>query len=180
MDSARNRSGLPSRLVSMRETKVDEIMAALCADGGRATVQRRVVVTALLNAHRHVTAEELAQTIHKDHPEIATTTVYRTLEALERQGVVQHAHLGHGPAAYHLAEEDHLHLVCESCGTVTEVPRVVYDPLQRRLARDFGFTIAPHHFAVYGRCESCTDKPARPHSGNRSELRDASRSAHPR
>jgi len=78
-------------------------MAALRAEGGRSTVQRRAIVTALLGAPRHVTAEELADSIHREHPEIATTTIYRTLDALERQGLVQHAHLGHGPAVYHLA-----------------------------------------------------------------------------
>ena len=146
-------------------------MAALRAEGGRSTVQRRVIVTALLGAPRHVTAEELADSIHREHPEIATTTVYRTLDALERQGIVQHAHLGHGPAVYHLADADHLHLVCESCGSVTEVARAFYDGFERSLARDFGFAIAPHHFAVHGRCKSCDGKPSLPHSGNRSEQR---------
>ena len=154
----------------MSTPHLEGILAALRAEGGRATVQRRAVVTALLKASRHVTAEELAQSIHGDHPKIATTTVYRTLDALERQGIVQHAHLGHGPAVYHLADEEHLHLVCESCGTVTEVPRALYRGFEQSLARDFDFLIVPHHFAVHGRCTSCTDKlPMAPHNGNRSE-----------
>jgi Fe2+ or Zn2+ uptake regulation protein len=150
--------------------RIDDILAALRADGGRATVQRRAVVAALLKASRHATAEELAESIHCEHPEIAKTTVYRTLDALERQGLVQHAHFGHGPAVYHLADEDHLHLVCESCGTVTEVARAFYRHFEKSLARDFDFVIAPHHFAVHGRCTSCAGKPPLlPHSGNRSE-----------
>src|SRR5205807_10113430 len=121
----------------VNDARLDEIMAALRAEGGRSTVQRRAIVTALLGAPRHVTAEELADSIHREHPEIATTTIYRTLDALERQGLVQHAHFGHGPAVYHLADEDHLHLVCESCGTVTEVARAFYRDFEQRLARDF-------------------------------------------
>ncbi|GAC1374877.1 MAG: transcriptional repressor [Actinomycetota bacterium] len=143
-------------------------MASLRLEGGRATVQRRAVITALLGAPRHVTAEELIDSIHRDNPEVASTTVYRTLDALERQGIVQHAHLGHGPAVYHLTDEEHLHLVCESCGVVTEVPRRFYNRFEQTVAREFHFLIEPHHFAVHGHCTSCAGKPALPHSGNRS------------
>jgi Fe2+ or Zn2+ uptake regulation protein len=138
--------------------QVDDILAALRVEGGRATVQRRAVVTALLKAPRHVTAEELADCIHGEHPEIATTTVYRTLDALERQGIVEHAHLGHGPAVYHLAGEDHLHLVCKVCGRVTEVPRSIYGGFEQTLVQEFDFEIAPHHFAMQGRCASCVSR----------------------
>ena len=63
--------------------------------------------------------------------------------------------------------------VCESCGTVTEVARAFYRHFEQSLARDFDFLIAPHHFAVHGRCRSCAGKPPLlPHSGNRSEQRE--------
>lgn len=136
---------------------VDTLLNALRAEGGRTTLQRRVVVSALLASPRHVTAEELAAAVQVEHPEIATSTVYRTLEALERQGLVQHAHLGHGPAVYHVGDDDHLHLVCERCGQVTEVPESAYSAFARRLAEDFDFTVAPHHFAVQGLCGACRD-----------------------
>src|SRR2546429_2019068 len=89
------------------DPRLEAILTALCADGGRATVQRRIVVSALLAGPRHVTAEELAVTGQAPHPHIATSTIYRTLEALDRQGVAQHAHPGHGPAAYHPNDTGH-------------------------------------------------------------------------
>jgi len=144
---------------SAPDPRLEAILAALCADGGRATVQRRIVVSALLAGPRHVTAEDLAATVRARHPDIATSTIYRTLEALDRQGVVQHAHLGHGPAVYHLNDTDHLHLVCESCGRVVEVPGSAYQAFARLLAEDYGFSVAPHHFAVQGRCATCGGQP---------------------
>jgi Fur family transcriptional regulator, ferric uptake regulator len=139
---------------------VDDILEALRAEGMRATVQRRIVISALLAGPRHVTAEELTATVQAEHPDIAKSTTYRILEALERQGVVQHAHMGHGPAVYHLSEDDHLHLVCDACGKVTEVPRSAYARFVRMLAQDYSFAASPHHFAVYGRCETCQDGEA--------------------
>ena len=155
----------------MAALHLDDILAALRAEGLRTTVQRRIVITALLHGPRHVTAEDLTATVQAEHPDIAKSTIYRILEALEHQGVVQHAHMGHGPAVYHLSADDHLHLVCEACGKVTEVPRAAYARFARMLAQTYDFLASPHHFAVHGRCSACQGRPTLPHSGNEARER---------
>ena len=65
------------------------------------------------------------------------------------------AHLGHGPAVYHLTDQEHHHLVCERCGTVVEVPDQTLAPLSRRLKDEYGFSLRPRHFAMAGLCRSC-------------------------
>jgi Fe2+ or Zn2+ uptake regulation protein len=69
--------------------------------------------------------------------------------------VVDHVHLGHGRAVYHLTDEPHQHLVCEVCGAVVEVPDATFADLARTLQGHYGFAIRPNHFAVLGRCEDC-------------------------
>ena len=145
---------------------LDDILGRMRAAGGRVTVQRRLVIAALLAGPQHVTAEELAAAIQAENPEIHLSTVYRTLESLEHQGVVQHAHFGHGPAVYHLTHGEHLHLVCECCERVVEGSRDSYASFERMLAHDYDFTVTPHHFAVQGRCGACAGKEPRRHSGN--------------
>ena len=62
------------------------------------------------------------------------TTVYRTLELLEELGLVTHTHLSHGSPTYHAAGEDqHVHLVCRSCGRSTEIEPSVLEPLAEQL-----------------------------------------------
>ena len=150
----------------MAEPRLDDILDRLRARGGRVTVQRRAVIDALVQGPRHLTAEELAARVQAANPEIHLSTIYRTLESLEHQGIVQHAHFGHGPAVYHLTDGDHLHLVCECCERVVEVPRSAYQGFERMLADDYDFTVTPHHFAVQGRCSACAGKEPRRHSGN--------------
>ena len=113
-------------------------------------------MTALVDADAHVTADDLAERVQAEHPDVHRSTIYRSLDALERLGVVDHVHLGHGRAVYHLADELHQHLVCEECGAVIEVPDDLFDDLGRRLRSTYGFAIRPHHFAVLGRCKACT------------------------
>jgi Fur family ferric uptake transcriptional regulator len=86
---------------------------------------------------------------------VALSTVYRSMEALEELGFVEHLHIGHGPAVYHLADEQHLHLVCESCGAVTELPTSTLDAIGEEIRKRHRFQIAPRHFALSGRCEDC-------------------------
>ncbi len=62
------------------------------------------------------------------------STVYRFLDELERLGVVDHVHLGHGPAVYHLASDAHHHLVCDRCGAVEEVPEALFADLRAAAA----------------------------------------------
>src|SRR4030081_1419959 len=142
----------------MAPNRVEQILASLRERGGRASLPRRVIIEALLDAHHHLTVEELAADVQTDHPEIHLTTVYRTVEALEALGVVYHVHLGHGPAQWHLADDAHQHLVCQSCGVVLEAPDEVFGQLRDSLSGQFGFLPDARHFALVGWCAGC-----RPH-----------------
>jgi Fur family ferric uptake transcriptional regulator len=81
--------------------------------------------------------------------------VYRTLELLEDLGLVRHTHLGHGAPAYRPADDDHIHVVCHSCGAVVDAPAGLVDPLAQRLLDEQGFEIDTAHFTVFGRCRDC-------------------------
>lgn len=135
--------------------QVDVILERMRAGGGRITSARRALVTALLEYEGHPTAEGLAAAVQARQPDVHQTTIYRILDDLERLGVVEHTHLGHGPAVYHLSESAHPHVVCERCGVVIEVERRAFDALARQLWEKHGFVLHPGHFAVTGRCNDC-------------------------
>ena len=52
--------------------------------------------------------------------------------------------------------DDHLHLVCRDCGSVTETDVSLADGLVGRLADQHGFQTDVAHFAIYGRCQACS------------------------
>jgi Fur family transcriptional regulator, ferric uptake regulator len=133
----------------------EPILGLLRARGGRVTTCRRAILETFLGIGGHVTAETLTARVQKSQPDVHESTVYRFLDELERLGVVDHVHLGHGPAVYHLASDAHHHLVCDRCGTVVEVPESLFADLRARLHDDFGFRLHPRHFAVTGRCKEC-------------------------
>jgi Fe2+ or Zn2+ uptake regulation protein len=134
--------------------RLDTILARVRAVGGRITTARRAIVLELLRS-QHTTAEELTASIQAQHPDVHESTVYRCLNALEELGIVEHVHLGHGPAVFHLADADHQHLVCDACGAVVEVPDTVFAEVATTLLDDYGFAARPGHFAVTGTCVRC-------------------------
>ena len=134
---------------------VEAILDEMRHRGGRATLSRRATITVLLSGRRHLSAEDIVKEVKASHPDVAESTIYRNLTALEDLGVVNHVHLGHGPSTYHLAEESHQHLVCRRCGKVIEVPDEEFIPLAERLASAYGFHIEPRHFAISGECRRC-------------------------
>jgi Fur family transcriptional regulator, ferric uptake regulator len=141
---------------------VEEVLAAFRAEGGRVTTPRRLLIASLIEAGGHRTAEELAEVVHSRAPDVHLSTIYRNLEELERLGIVEHSHLGHGPATYHLASELHGHFVCEDCGALFEAPDEFFASLARVALTEHNFHIDPHHFAVLGRCAACYRLAATP------------------
>src|SRR6476661_4822625 len=133
----------------------------LRAHGLRLTAQRERVLAAV-GALDHATPEAIGARLREEAgpggaaPD--TSTVYRTLEVLERLGLVWHTHLGKGAPIYHAAEHPHLHVVCSSCGAVASVPSDLLDTAAERLAADLGFRIDVGHVALSGTCRACQQR----------------------
>lgn len=136
--------------------RLEAILDRLRDRGGRVTTSRRTIIAALLRGGGHVTAEELTAEVQRAQPDVHESTVYRCLDTLSGLGIVQHVHLGHGPAVYHLADDMHQHLVCEECGAVLEAAPELLAETSARLRSELGFTALFGHFAILGRCATCT------------------------
>lgn len=133
----------------------EEWVADLRARGYRLTPQRQLVLQAVA-ALGHATPDDIANEVQKTAAGVNISTVYRTLELLEELGLVTHTHLGHGPPTYHAAtDDDHVHLVCRVCGSVTETsPDLVVDVVTR-LRDEVGFAADVGHLAIFGMCRAC-------------------------
>jgi Fur family transcriptional regulator, ferric uptake regulator len=139
----------------------------LHAQGLRLTAPRRQVLAAV-DELRHATPEAIGAWLRDQAgpggaaPD--TSTVYRNLEVLERLGLVWHTHLGKGAPVYHAAAEHrHLHVVCQSCGTIASADPAVLDGAAERLTADLGFTVDVGHVALSGTCRDCRDRAGTEH-----------------
>ena len=130
----------------------------LRAHGYRVTPQRQLVLEAISKLD-HATPEEIAAQVQETARGVNISTIYRTLELLDKLGLVTHTHLRHGAPTYHLASDaDHVHLVCQDCGRVTEVAPEGIRALVTALDEGHGFETDVTHLTVFGRCSECRSK----------------------
>jgi Fur family ferric uptake transcriptional regulator len=122
------------------------VVAKIRGRGHKVTPQRLAILRALA-AERHQSMGE----IRGRCPEVGLVTIYRTLDLFSEVGVVRRLDLGDGPR-YELAEDHHHHLICESCGDVSEFEDC---PLDLRRLKGMDFEIGSHTLEIYGRCAGC-------------------------
>jgi len=122
------------------------VVGKLRGRGYKATPQRLAVLEALA-AEQHQSLEELRGRC----PGVGLVTMYRTLDLLSEIKVVRRLDLGDGPR-YELAEDHHHHMICESCGDISEFEEC---PVDTRSLTDLGFEVNAHSLEIYGRCADC-------------------------
>lgn len=125
----------------------------------RYTSSRRAIIDILSRAERPLT---LPQILGSD-VSLAQSSAYRNLAELIGAGVVHRIVTSDEHAHFELAEdltEHHHHLICTSCGTVTDFTVSVQlerelDVALAREAAQRGFTAEHHRLDLLGRCASC-------------------------
>lgn len=131
-------------------------------DGQRYTANRRALVDAMRVADRPITVLELIE----GTTGMAQSSAYRNLSVLEDAGVVRRLVTADDTARFELAEDltghHHHHLICEACGTVTDidVPPELEEGVSSfsaSISRSHGFQIEHHRLDLIGVCPACSN-----------------------
>jgi len=90
--------------------EISEIRTMLMEKGLRITPQRLAIYEAILKLNNHPTADDIAALIKQDHPNIATGTVYKVLESLVENGLINKVKTERDVMRYDAILENHHHL----------------------------------------------------------------------
>ena len=124
------------------------------------TRQRELILKTFLDSKRHVTSEELYQSVRADHPNVGYTTVYRTMKLLVEAGLATERNFDDGITRYEIEQEHHDHMVCIKCGKIQEFESEMIEDTQNRIAKEHGFQIMRHRHELYGHCAACQELTA--------------------
>ena len=131
----------------------------LRASGQKVTPQRLLILSSLRHAGGHVTASQILEEARRSYPYIDASTVYRTLAAAKEMRLVSETNLGVGDTLFEwLGAERHHHLICRSCGQVTQLDESHLAALTRSLQRETGFHADLDHIAIFWLCGACAEK----------------------
>ena len=86
---------------------------------------------------------------------IGLATIYRALEALKLEGVVQVRTLASGESLYSLVQQDKHHLTCLQCGQSILIDECPVHELETQLHNFHKFKIFYHTLEFFGLCHQC-------------------------
>lgn len=133
-----------------------DLAAAFRRSGLRWTPQRRQILRILSDAEGHLTGGEIVDRWRAIDPEATPSTVYRTLDVLERFGVLAHSHGVDGREEFHMRPDDtHGHLICDVCERRVDLGAGETADFLRALEARHEFKVDLTHLTVVGRCSAC-------------------------
>jgi Fur family ferric uptake transcriptional regulator len=144
------------------DTWTEHAVTALGDAGHRSSAARREVIEAVATLGCSMTAREIADLLHERGSKVGLASVYRALELLDRNGLVQRFDVGEGTARYEPAlpsGEHHHHIVCDTCGKVEPFEDAQLEHAIDGLARKTDFTVAAHDVTLHGECPACQSRP---------------------
>jgi Fur family ferric uptake transcriptional regulator len=126
--------------------------------GYRLTPQRIMILKAVEQADSHISVDDIYTQVHRQYAYMNISTVYRTLELLEKLGLVLKTDFGEGRVRYHPADKGHHHhLVCQKCGAIIDIDESTLARLQDVLLARYNFNASLKHVAIFGLCGDCRD-----------------------
>jgi len=90
--------------------KIREIRNKLVEKSLKITPQRVAILEAIVTLNNHPTAENIIEYIRKNHPNIATATVYKVLDALAANELIKKVKTDKDIMRYDAVIEKHHHL----------------------------------------------------------------------
>lgn len=122
-----------------------------CADHNvRMTQQRRAVLRIIVEARDHPDVRELHRRARSIDPDVALSTLYRTVRLLKRIGLLQQRDFTSGRSRYEITpKRHHDHLIDVGSGRIIEFRCQEIERLQTEIARRHGYQILDHRLDIY-------------------------------
>src|SRR5690554_429837 len=121
--------------------------------------QRELILETLRRAETHPTAEEIYTLVKSELPSISLGTIYRNLNLLvELRTIRKLVTAGNTSVRYDGRNDEHCHLVCTSCGTITDMDLSLFSPIDDALKAERNFTVTEHTIVLKGICAACSSQ----------------------
>jgi Fur family ferric uptake transcriptional regulator len=123
--------------------------------GLRVTRQRLAVLDALAEL-AHADTESVIHAVRRDLPDVSHQAIYDSLRALTAAGLARRVQPNGSVARYEVRVGDnHHHLVCRSCGEITDVDCATGHVPCLTASDDHGFVIDEAEVIYWGTCPTC-------------------------
>ena len=124
----------------------------------RNTIQKELVLNAVTEMHRHVTAEEVYDYIKAEYPTIGKGTVYRNLGILVNENKIRKVEIPGGADCFDFTLKKHYHVKCIVCGNVFDVDMDEIEIMDSLIRDKHGIKFLDYDILFKGICKECQEK----------------------
>ena len=121
----------------------------------RRTRSQERILNKLKTLRRSLSAQDLYMEMRKNDQAMGLATIYRSLDALKKEGLVHVRLLGTGESVYGLVQEDEHYLTCVECGYSIVIDECPVHHLEATLQQSHNFKIYYHTLEFFGLCDRC-------------------------
>ncbi len=118
------------------------------------TPQRLGIFRILEENSMHPSAEDVFKEIRESYPTISFTTVYKTLEIMEKMGEILRVTIDEQRKHYDPDTNVHHHIICSKCNKISDIKKEYIKPRLPREVLD-EFTPSSYQISFYGICKKC-------------------------
>lgn len=113
--------------------------------------------------NQHITVAEISDYFRKNNTPMGTTTIYRQLERMIEEGLVNKYVIDEnsGSCFEYIESDNHchhpacLHCKCEICGKLIHIGNQDFLYIQEYLQEKHSFELKAHRTILYGICDTC-------------------------
>jgi Fur family ferric uptake transcriptional regulator len=148
----------PTRTRSRSAAWADHALGTIASAGHRQSTPRADVIRVLSSQQCVLTAREIADALRDSGSDVGIATVYRALELLDALGLVHRLDTREGSTRYepaHPTGEHHHHIVCDSCGRVSQFEDAELERAIHEVARRLDYKVGAHDVVLRGDCPRC-------------------------
>src|SRR6476646_5950403 len=119
----------------------------------------RVAVLSAVHDQPHADTDSIIRVVRANLGEVSHQAVYDVLRALTAAGLLRRIQPSGSVARYESRVKDnHHHVVCRSCGAITDVDCAIDTAPCLTASDDNGFAIEEAEVIYWGRCPQCVAK----------------------
>ena len=125
----------------------------------RNTKQKQIILSILKESDRPMSINEIYAKVVLSLPKIAKSTIYRNIDQLLSQNLIDKYHLNDNEIFYRIKADcqEHKHFViCDDCKKVFDLPTCPIHELENAMVEE-GFIIKDHLIQISGICKECAD-----------------------
>ena len=120
--------------------------------------QRNLILSALQEHKHHPTADQIYNIVKEKDPNISLATVYRNLNQLAENGIIQKVDHLDSQAHFDHTFGEHYHFICSECSCIIDIDCNIVSNLNQHLLDEENLLIESTNISFHGLCPKCRNK----------------------